>query len=376
MRTRRIQVVAVVAALTLLASACGGDTDDPAEDPAAGEDADAPDEGADDDDGDTDEGGTDDTPAADGELEFIYITPNPIGVNQFLELGQVGTERAAADLGGTARTFESTDLNSRRANIEAAIDDAPDVIVLTTFEFTELAEEFATANPDQAFVLIDACPETVPDNLYCGVFREYESAYLLGVMAGSLSESGDIGSVVALDIPFLRRFSDGFSQGAESVDASVTDSQVFIGGDNAFSDPARAKEQALALAAQGVDQMLAAGSGSNGGVFEAAEEQDFFAYGVDVNQCPDQPGRVVDNVLKRVDVVAETLIAGILDGTAEGVNSFGLAEEGVGVVALGDDVAASGCVIADFPDVIDAVREAHDAIVDGSLVLEDPMFAS
>jgi basic membrane protein A and related proteins len=358
-------VVAAFAALTLLATACGGDTDDPAAD---GDETEAPDDdGAEGDDGDAS--------GADGDLAFIYITPNPIGVNQFLELGQVGTERAAADLGGTARTFESTDLNSRRANIEAAVDDAPDVIVLTTFEFTELAEEFATANPDQAFVLIDACPENVPDNLYCGVFREYESAYLLGVMAGSLSETGDIGSVVALDIPFLRRFSDGFRQGAESVDDAVTDSQVFIGGDNAFSDPARAKEQALALSAQGVDHMLAAGSGSNGGVFEAAEEQDFYAYGVDVNQCPDQPGRVVDNVLKRVDVVAETLINGILDGSAEGVNSFGLAEEGVGVVALGDDLDSSECVIADFPDVIDAVREAHDAIVDGSLTLDDPMMA-
>jgi basic membrane protein A and related proteins len=347
MRTKTSRLLAAVAALSLLATACGGDDD-------AG------------------------TGGADGDGDgpsFVYITPTPIGVNQFLELGQIGTEAAAEDLGGTARTFESTDLNSRRANVEAAVDDAPDVIVMTTFEFTELAEEFATANPDQSFILIDACPEQAPENLHCGVFREYEAAYLTGVMAGSLTEGGEIGSVVALDIPFLRRFSDGFRMGAESVDASVGDSQVFIGGDNPFSDPARAKEQALALSAQGVDHMLAAGSGSNGGVFEAAEEEDFFAYGVDVDQCSDAPGFVVDNVLKRVDVVAEDLIKSVLDGTAENVNSYGLAEEGVGVVALLDDVDDSDCVIKEHPDVIDAVREANDAIVDGSLELDDPMLA-
>jgi basic membrane protein A and related proteins len=346
MRTTTPRLLAAVAALSLLATACGAD----------------------------DEGDTTGEAAGDGP-SFVYITPTPIGVNQFLELGQIGTEAAAADLDGSARTFESTDLNSRRANVEAAVDDAPDVIVMTTFEFTELAEEFATANPDQAFILIDACPEEAPENLHCGVFREYEAAYLTGVMAGSLTESGEVGSVVALDIPFLRRFSDGFRMGAESVSPDVGDSQVFIGGDNPFSDPARAKEQALALSAQGVDHMLAAGSGSNGGVFEAAEEEGFLAYGVDVDQCSDAPGSVIDNVLKRVDVVAEDLIRSVLDGTAENVNSYGLAEEGVGVVALLDDVDATDCVIKEHPDVIEAVREANDAIVDGSLELDDPMLA-
>jgi basic membrane protein A and related proteins len=344
--------VAAAAAIAMLATACGN-----ADEGATGDEEAAVDDGD------------------ESDVSFIYVTPNPIGVNQFLELGQVGTQAAADRLGGTSRTFESTDLNSRRANIEAAVDDAPTVIVLTTFEFTELAQEFAEANPDQPFILIDACPDEPAPNLHCGVFREYEGTYLLGVMAGSLTETDDIGSVVALDIPFLSRFSEGFATGAESVNDGVSHSAVYIGGDNPFSDPARAKEQALALDAQGVDHMLAAGSGSNGGVFEAAREEGFLAYGVDVNQCPDEPGVVVDNILKRVDVVVESLIDLILEGEAEGFNSYGLAEEGIGVVALSDELDSSECVIADHPDVIEAVREAHDAIVSGELTLEDPMLA-
>lgn len=338
--------MAAFAALSVIAVACGADDADDAD---AATDGDGP--------------------------SFIYISPNPIGINQFLALGEIGTEAAAARLGGTAQTFESTDLNSRRANLEAAVDDAPDVIVLTTFEFTELAAEFSEANPDQDFILIDACPDEPAANLACGVFREYEGSYLLGVMAGLLTDSDQIGSVVALDIPFLKRFSDGFAQGAASVNAGVSDAQVFIGGDNPFSDPARAKEQALALAAQGVDHMFAVGSGSNGGVFEAAEEQGFLSYGVDVDQCSDAPGFVVDNNLKRVDVVVESLIDLVLAGTAEGFNSFGLAEGGMGVVALQDDVDSTDCVIKDHPDVIEQVREIHDQIVDGTLELADPMFA-
>lgn len=353
--TFRSRTLAAVAALGILVAACGGDD---ATDTAPAPAPEAP---------------ADEAPAEDAP-SFIYITPNPIGINKFLELGEIGTQAAAAELGGTARTFESTDLSSRRANLEAAVDDAPTVIVLTTFEFTELADEFANANPDQAFILIDACPDAPPANLACGVFREYEGAHLLGVMAGELTESGRIGSVVALDIPFLKRFSDGFARGAASVNADVVESQVFIGGDNPFSDPPRAKEQALALAAQGADHIFAVGSGSNGGVFEAAQEEGFLSYGVDVDQCSLAPGYVVDNNLKRVDVVVETLIQQVLAGTAEAFNSFGLAERGMGVVALSDDLAASDCVIKDFPEVIETVRDVHDRIVAGELVLEDPMF--
>jgi basic membrane protein A len=248
-------------------------------------------------------GATETTAAGADGPTFIYITPNPIGINKFLELGQIGTQRAADALGGSFRVFESTDLNSRRANLEAAIEDAPDVIVLTTFEFTEMAGEFAPANPDQEFILIDACPETETpiENLHCGVFREHEGAYLLGIMAGNLTETKQIGSVVALDIPFLHRWSDSFALGAQTIDPEITDSQVFIAGDNPFSDPATAKEQALALAAQGADQIFAVGAGSNGGIFEAAVEEGFMTYGVDVNQCPDAPGSIVDNNLKLVD---------------------------------------------------------------------------
>jgi basic membrane protein A and related proteins len=247
--------------------------------------------------------------------------------------------------------------------------------VLTTFEFTELAQEFAEANPDQPFILIDACPDEPAPNLHCGVFREYEGTYLLGVMAGSLTETGDIGSVVALDIPFLSRFSEGFAMGAESVNDGVSHSAVYIGGDNPFSDPARAKEQALALDAQGVDHMLAAGSGSNGGVFEAAREEGFYAYGVDVNQCPDEPGVVVDNILKRVDVVVESLIDLILEGKPRASTPSAWPRR---ASAWWPCPTTWTRASASSPTTRTSSRPSvrlHDAIVSGELTIEDPMLA-
>ena len=34
---------------------------------------------------------------------FVYVSPNPIGVNDFLKLGKIGTERVAQELGGVGQ---------------------------------------------------------------------------------------------------------------------------------------------------------------------------------------------------------------------------------------------------------------------------------
>jgi len=365
-RARARSIAGIVIAASLVVASCGSDDDGTGGgvggDPTSSDNADVTVGGA-------------DEASGDG-IELIYLPPTPIGGNPFLELGLEGTESAAAAAGGTAKMFESTDLNSRRANLEAAIEESPAVIVMTTFDFTDLALEFATSTPDQEFILIDACPEAdVPENLHCGVFREYEGAYLLGIMAGSLTEAKKVGSVGAVDIPFIHRYTDSFALGAQSVDPAITDSQVFIGGESPFTDPARAKEQALSLFAQGADHIFAVGAGSNGGVFEAAAEEGFFSYGVDINECPAAPGQIVDNNLKLVNVVVEQLVAGVLDGTAGPIQSFGLAEGATGVVALSDDVADSGCVIADYPEIIKAVKVAADQIIAGELEIPDPLMA-
>lgn len=371
----------LLAATLLVLAACGDDGDaaegegtDATEATEATEETEAP---------GTTEGATEGTETTEGQgvegdgPSFIYITPNPIGENEFLELGEVGTQAAAERLGGTAETFESTDPSSSRANIEAAVEEAPDIIVLTTFQLTDMAQEFATANPDQDFILVDDCPEEPAPNLYCVGFREHESAYLLGIMAGNLTETNQIGSVVALDIPFFHRWSDSFYLGAQSVNPELEpDTQVFIGGDNPFADPARAKEQALSLAAQGLDHIFSVGAGSDIGVFEAAQEEGFFTYGTDVNNCPVAPDVIVDNNLKLVDAAVETTIDLVMAGEAEPFTTVGLAEEGMGVMALDEEnLDSSECLIADYPDIVQQVRDAADGIIAGEIEVPDPLAA-
>jgi len=307
------------------------------------------------------------------DLSIIVITPTPIGSNNFLQLAADGAEQAGEEYGASVDVYESEDPSSIQQNVDAAIRESPDVIIGVSFSVLDQFTQAATDYPDQQFLLVDTSPEEPLDNLTSAVFKEYEATYLNGVEAGLLSETGTVGVVASLDTPFLHRWIDPFFEGAASVREDIATSVQYVGGDNPFGDQARAKAQALIVAGTGADYVQAAASGGNLGVFEAAAEQGFSAFGVDTNQCLDSPGNVVDNAIKRVDVALLNGVGEVLDGNTGSVTEYGLAEGGVGLTGLEDGVEDSQCVIADHPDVIEQVREVRDQIVSGELTIEDPL---
>jgi len=313
---------------------------------------------------------------ADEDGYFVYVSPDAIGVNAFLDMGRSGTEEAAEAAGVEMATYESTTAASRRENVEAALNEGASLIVLLGFEFNDLVVELAPSAPEVDFLIVDQCIEQQPANVHCAVFREYEGAYVLGVGGAMLSDSGHVGVVGALDIPFLHRFTDGFSQGAKAQDPDIRVDVRWVGGANPFADPVRAKEQATALQGAGADVVLSATAGGDFGVFEAAAEDGLKVFNTDVNHCAEAPGQIVDAILKRVDNAITQATARILDGEEAVFMSLGLAEGGISALALEPDLLAdSGCLVAERPDVVAAMRASAERIVTGELQLEDPMFA-
>lgn len=307
---------------------------------------------------------------------LVLVTPSPVGVNDFLKLAVKGVEDAAKAHGGSQNVYQSTDPASIQQNIAAAVRDEPDVIVAVGFNFADVIAQQAEQHPDQQFLFVDSCTPKQYPNVTCAVFREYEGVFLAGAEAGLLSTSAKVGAVVALDTPQFRRYSVPFGLGAQRVKPATTLSPLFIGGANPFNDPGRAKELAATLAGQGVDHIMGAASASgNLGVFEAAKEHGIHAFGVDANQCPASPGVVVDNVIKRTDVVITDGVDAILDGTRGETRSYGVKEEGISLTGLQPDVEKSQCVIADHPDVLEQVAALRDEITAGTITVDDPAAA-
>lgn len=307
-------------------------------------------------------------------LKFFYVSPDPLGVNPFLIMGRTGVERAAKTHGAEKRVLESDDPTTREENLRAAVDAGADVVVVLGFEFNDAISRLAPRATDVRFLIVDHCLENPPANVFCGVFREFDAGFLIGAEAALLSKTGHVGSIGVVDIPFLRRYTDSFEAGARHIDPDIQVSTRWVGGERPFADPVRAKEQAVALAAAGADFILAAAGAGNFGVFEAAREQDFRVFGIDIDQCPAAPGYVVDNLMKRVDRVVAESIEAILAGSTEHMLVYGLEGGGVDVVALAEEgETESECLIVDHPEVIEKVRELGDQIIRGEIGIDDPM---
>ena len=308
---------------------------------------------------------------------FVYVSPDPIGVNAFLEMGKTGTEAAAKKYQAEVQTYESSTAAARRENVEAALNEGASLIVLLGFEFNDIITEVAPTAPEVQFLIVDQCIPNQPPNVHCAVFREYEASYLAGVAAGMMTESNKIGVVGALDIPFLHRYTDPYAEGAKSVNPNVDVEIRWVGGDNPFGDPVRAKEQALAMHSAGSDIIFTATAGGDFGVFEGAQENNFKVLSVDVNRCVNAPGYVIDNTLKGVDAAVVNAIDAIKSGATASFTAVGLKEGGMGLMALKpDELANSQCLIADQENVLSEVRKVAQEIIAGSLVIEDPMFAN
>lgn len=307
-------------------------------------------------------------------LRFAYISPDPLGVNPFLLMGQTGVEQAAAVHGAEAFVLESEDAMTREENLRAAVAEGADLVVLLGFEFNDFLPRIAAAAPETDFLMVDHCLNEAPANVHCAVFREYDGSFLIGAAAGLLTETGRVGTIGVADIPFLHRYTDGFAAGVRHVRPEVEIELRWVGGENPFADPVRAKEQALALAASGVDHIYTAAAAGNLGVFEAATEKGFYAYGIDVDQCPRAPGRIVDNMMKRVDRAIVEASEAILSGAAGEMLVYGLDSGGIELTALEEPPAAdSECMILENPEVVAALRALAAQIVAGEVGIEDPM---
>ncbi|NOY56807.1 MAG: BMP family ABC transporter substrate-binding protein [Actinobacteria bacterium] len=312
---------------------------------------------------------TDGNQPATAKTRVLLLTENPIGDSAYFGSGKRGLERAAADFGIETGIIEAaSDPTSRSDALRGAVLEDWDLIVLMSFAFNDSLTEVAPEHPDLQFICVD-CTVDAPNVLNLD-FRTQEAAYLEGLIAGRLTETNIIGSVLAIDIPYLHRWVDPYYNGALEVNPDLTPLDPLVVG--SFDDPVTAKELALTVAGQGADIVNGLAATGNVGVFEAAQEADFLSFGVDVNQCGEAPGHIIENVVKRVDEVVYRSIESFLNGEKLGTfASFGLAENGVGLSQFIED-GPTGCVFADHPELFDEILAAQQAIIDGSIVIPDP----
>ncbi len=262
------------------------------------------------------------------------------GDKSFNDAAYEGVDRARRELGVTIELLEPTGAEDREAALRLFAAREFDLIIGVGFIFSTDINEVARDFPGAKFACVDYAPPMdgrIPPNVAGLGFREEEGSFLVGAVAGLLTESRHLGFVGGMDIPLIHRFEAGYRAGVSHVCAAC---EVHVGyagtTPEAFRDPAKGKAIAISQISAGVDVIYHASGTTGHGVFEAARDMGVRAIGVDSDQHDEMPGTVVTSMIKRVDVAVFDTIRAAGEGRfAAGMVSFGIAEGGVGYVSEG-----------------------------------------
>jgi basic membrane protein A and related proteins len=342
-RTKRrllwLAALLAVAVLSVAAAGCGGDDEEAADTGAAT---------------------TEEAPAG-SDIRVCLVTDIG-GLNDrgFNALGNQGLEQAASELGVETRVLESQSDADYVPNLSECATQGYDLVISVGFLMGQATEDAAKQFPDATFAIVDFAYEAPAPNLQGLVFKEQEVGYLVGYLAGLVTESNTVSSVGGQKIPPVDRFIAGFQKGA--VDANP-DAKTLNGYSQDFVDQAKCKEVALDQIAKGSDVVFQVAGGCGLGALDAAKEKGVWGIGVDADQSF-LGDFILTSAQKKVDQAVFQTIEKVVNGetVGGGTSVFGLAEDGVGL----------GAVSANAPqEAVDQTEAQKQKIIDGEIEIPE-----
>ena len=313
---KRMRTLAGISILALVLAACSsGTTDTAAEETAAG---------------------LDDSNCAAAENFCVGLVTDigKVDDKSFNQAAHEGAMAAAAEVGGFYKYIETTDPKDYAANMGQFTDKGYDVIVTVGFLMAEATVTAAKANPNTKFIGVDQFQGEEVANVTGLIFPEDQAGYGAGYLAGLMTKTNKIGSVLGLEIAPVQLFAKGFEAGAKAANASVAVTTVYHPpADNGFGDPVWGAAEAKKQLAQGADIIFGAGGGTgNGALIEIAKAEgagtSIFCIGVDTDQwftVPEAQPCLITSAVKGLTEGTTDLVKKAFDGSIAGGNFVGSA---------------------------------------------------
>ena len=217
--------------------------------------------------------------AADFKIALVTDTGG-INDQSFNASAWEGMVKAQEELGVEIKYFESKTDADYEPNLTMAVDDGYDLIIAVGWMMADQLAEVAESYPDQKFAIIDN--GSVGDNVVGINFATEQCSYLVGVIAGTMTKTKNVGFVVGMVSPLMDTFGVGYYAGVLDTCPDCTIQEFNA---NSYGDVAGGKAAALNMFTNGADIVYHAAGGTGLGVIEAAAEQNKYAIGVDQDQA-------------------------------------------------------------------------------------------
>ena len=261
-------------------------------------------------------------------------------------------------------SFEVAYLESKtdadyQTNINTFLDEGYDLIITVGYMLADATREAAEDNPDQLFAIVDDTTNADLENVACLTFAQEQCSYLVGLVAGSVTESKTVGYVQGMVSDTMNLFGIGYITG---VLEACPDATILQYNANNFGDIAGGNTAAKDMITKGADVIYHAAGGTGMGVLNACDEAGIWGIGVDGDQAASLGlDSIICSAKKSVDVAAQEMSKAVKDGTfTGGVHVFDLTNNGVGIYTTGDHI----------PDeVMEKVNAAIEGIIAGDIVV-------
>lgn len=262
----------------------------------------------------------------------ISMISDVAGINDhsFNQSAWEGLQKSKKDLGVNIKYLESKQDADYATNVETLVDEQPALIIGVGSKLAPVIEEAAKNYPDQKFVIVDETYKEIPSNVETVLFKAEQSAYLVGLIAGKMTKTDNVGFIGGMDISVINTFKYGYMAGVKAAKQKCEIQSQYA---NSFSDQAKGKAIAEQMMSKSADIIFIAGGDVGTGAIEAIKEQNKYAIGVDRDQSDLAPDNVLTSAIKRVDIGVYETVKNFVEGKFEGgfETTYGLKQGAVGI---------------------------------------------
>lgn len=213
--------------------------------------------------------------------------------------------------------------------------------------FAEICEDY----PDTWFVTIGG--EELNDNLFSVVMCAEEGSYVLGALAGLMTQTDVIGYTLGGDYPSYTKTTMGWALGAKSVNPDIE----VLGAVLSATDANECAETTLNQIQSGADFILSNSNEGQAGAMKAVSESEgVYIFGCLGNFFDQAPGKVPMNVIGDYTAGYAMAYEAIMDGTASADFMYLTMANGAVTVEWNEELKAQ------FPE--DVVAQVDQTIED------------
>ncbi len=287
----------------------------------------------------------------------------------FNHLAYVGLREAGRDYHINGQVIESHSPNDYVPNLTNFAQRHTNLTIAVGFLMESAIYQVAKRYPGLKFAIIDGSPAnaksqlvTLPNvaNLY---FKEQESGYLVGVIAGLMEKNhvgaathNTIGVVGGVSIPPVNRYIAGYYAGAGKVDPGI---KILLGYSQTFTNASAAHAIGVAQVNRGADILFQVDGGAGLGYLAAAQQHGKYGIGVDADQAY-LGSYVLTSALKKVNAAVRLTVRDTLSHHFRGGDHlFTLKNNSTGFGKVSPIVPAS---------IVAQAKQYQQLIVSGQIV--------